>query len=123
MLSYDNFNWKKSINVASKPVHEIKTDYLTEKLLECLNKSDHCGCEVVPIILDGAPVNSKLARDLLQSVNPNDDAKNMKVPELKLKPYFVHNGKKRFILFCLVHIIKCMRNSLCKKNNFLNIPV
>lgn len=113
---------KISINLASKPVHKMKTDYLTKKLLEHLNKSDHCGCQAVPIILDGAPVNSKLARDLLQSACPNNDTKNMKVPELKLKPYFVRNRKKRFILFCLVHIIKSIRNSLCKKNNFFKYP-
>ena len=66
---------KKSTNLCSKPVHNMKMDHLTDKLLECLNKSDHCGYEIVPIILDGAPVNSKLARCLLPSEISNDFAK------------------------------------------------
>ena len=48
------------------------------------DKSDYCEYKVVSIILDNTLVNSKLSRDLLQSVYLNDDAKNMKVPELKL---------------------------------------
>ena len=34
----------------------------------------------------------------------------------------MQNRKERFILFYFIHIIKCMRNSLCKKNNFFKYP-
>ena len=46
----------------------------------------------------------------------------MKLADLKLKPHFVNDRKKIFILFCLVHVVKCMGNSLCKKFFFLNHP-
>ena len=111
------------MNLCSKPDHKIKTEHLIEKLLELLNKIDNCDYEIVPIILDGAPVKIKLARNLRPFENPNDDMNKMKLAGLKLKLHFAHNGKKRFILFCSVHVVKCMRNCLCKKILFSNILV
>ena len=118
MLSHEYFKLKKINKLCSKPVYKMKIESLTENLLEYLNKSNHCGYEIVTIILDGTLVNSKLARNLLSSENPNDDVIRMELAELKVKPHFAYNGKKRFILFCLVHVIKCMRNSLFKKKLF-----
>ena len=60
------------MNLCSKPDHKIKTEHLIEKLLELLNKIDNCDYEIVPIILDGVPVNRKLARNMLLSENPNE---------------------------------------------------
>ena len=53
----------------------MKIENLTETLILLVDESDHCRHEIVPIILHGAPVNSKLARSLLLPENPKDDVK------------------------------------------------
>ena len=99
---------KKSINLCTKPVHNLKAECLHNMLTHCLNKANECNYEIIPIIMDGASVNVKVAKKLLRPLNAEMEGNKVCVAEIKLCTSFIHNGKTYFILFCIVHIIKIL---------------
>lgn len=56
---------KHRISLCSKPVCNMKIEYLQSVLIECLEKSANLDFNIVPIIADGASINCKLMRSLL----------------------------------------------------------
>ena len=97
---------KMSINLCSKPVCNLKHEYLHQILGSCLEKADRTGFEILPIIMDGASVNVKVARMLLDELSEKVHGKSTPIPELKLKSNFTRNRKVHFVLFCMVYLIK-----------------
>ena len=110
---------KHRINLCSKPAHNMKSQYLQNALKECLDKTSNSNFEVASITLDRASTNCKLAREFLELLN---DKANKPIPEMKFSTYFMRNNSKIFIFFCIIHIIKCMRNNLTKKGNYFKYP-
>lgn len=61
---------KISINLGSKQVHNLKTEFLKSCLMRCLDKAIECGYKILPIILDGALTNAKVLRITNKAMNP-----------------------------------------------------
>ena len=55
---------KLPINFCSKPVHNLKGDYLHKILIWYLVKAKECGFDMVPIIFDRASENAKVAKKI-----------------------------------------------------------
>ena len=109
-----------SINLCSKPVCNMKAEWLRQVLFPSLEKGSECDFKIRAIILDGATTNTKLVRSILTTINA--DQTKVPLPELKLNTNFIHKGNKHFVLFCLVHILKCVRNALFRNNNYFHFP-
>ena len=110
---------KHRINLCSKPVCNMKSEYLQSVLIECLEKSANSDFNIVPIILDGASINCKLMRSMLTLEKGNPKTP---IPKMVFSTFFIRNNNKYFIMCCVMHIIKCMRNNLVKKIIISNIP-
>ena len=64
-----------SINLASKPVHNLKTDYLKDVFLNSLEKSIECGYKIFLIVLDGASTSVKFVKTTNKVLNPTTNDK------------------------------------------------
>ena len=111
---------KFSISLCSKPVCNQNETYLRDTLLKCLDKASACDAEVPVLIVDGGSINSKMIRMLLETEIRKLHNKGKKIAEMNFDTSFVHNGKQHFCLFCIMHIIKCIRNALVRKNNLFD---
>ena len=98
------------------------SEYLHDILISCLDKAQECGFNVVPIVFDGASTNCKVVRKLLKALNFSAGGKPAPLAELNLQTYFICKENKYFVLFCIVHIIKCVRNALFRKDNYFAYP-
>ena len=72
--------------------------------------------------MDRASTNVKVARMLLKELSVKIAGKATPIVELKLETSFIHNGKVHFVLFCIVHLIKNIRNALFRKGNDFHCP-
>ena len=113
---------KTSINLCSKAVCNMKAEWLKPLLLSCLDKASAAGFVIVPIIVDGGSTNSKLVRMLLAEKLRQESKKGTPLPEIVLETFFFYNNRKYYVLFCIVHIVKCVRNALFRKNNYFQYP-
>ena len=100
----------------------MKAEWLKPLLLSCLDKASSTGFVIVPIILNGGSTNSKLVRMFIAEKYRRESNKVTPVPEIILESYFAHNDRKYHVLFCIVHIVKCVRNALFRKNNYFQYP-
>ena len=48
---------KTCVNLCSMPVHNMGSECLQAKLIECLDKAKNCDFTVLPIAIDGASIN------------------------------------------------------------------
>ena len=60
-----------------KPTNKMKIECLTEQLIIFLGKKDHFCYDMVPVILEGILVVSKLSKEILRPENPKDDVKKL----------------------------------------------
>ena len=72
--------------------------------------------------MDGTSVNAKVTRMTLQELSVKTMGKATPMAELKLVTSFVCNGKMIFLLFCIIHFIKNIRNALLHKGNDFHYP-
>lgn len=112
---------ERSINLCSKPVCNLNSEYLHRTLISCLSKAKECGYEVLPIIFDGASTNMKVVKELLKQVNEKNEEPSS-IAELKLKINFQYENRSYYVMLCIVHIIKNIRNALVKKQNDFYYP-
>ena len=61
---------KLSLNLCSEPVKNLKTEYLYDRMLECLDKESELSFEIVPIIMDCHSTNVKVMKKMLKLTNP-----------------------------------------------------
>ena len=103
---------KHRINLCSKPVCNMKSEYLQSVIIECIERSISSYFYIAPIILDGASIHSKLMRSMLTL-----EKGKPKTPITKMvfSTFFIRNNNTCFIICCIMCIIKCMRNNLLKK--------
>ena len=88
--------------------------------MSCLDKANEAGYAIIPIMFDGASTHVKTVKKLLKEIRSINAEYSNTMPELKLETYFLHDGKKYFVLFCMVHTIKNIRNALVRvKNEFV----
>ena len=88
-------------------------------LLYCLNKANECNFKIMPIIIDRASTNAKVAKKLIYELNTEMEENKVCIVETKLCTSFICNGKRYFILFYIIHIIKNIRKILfTKEMNF-----
>lgn len=113
---------KTCLNLNSVPVHNMESECLEEKLLECLDKAHQADFDVIPIIIDGESKNVKMMKKSLRCTNVNN---NNRTPSARMKfeGFFIHKDRKYFVLFCLVHIAKCVLNNLLRKDNYFEYPM
>lgn len=74
--------------------------------------------KVIRICIDGLGVNGRVVRMLLTN-------KTLDEWIVALRVYFTFfdiEGKIYFILFCIVHVIKCVQNNLLTTLNYFNYP-
>ena len=81
---------KIAINLCSKPVHNLKHECLHQILLSSLDKAARCGFEMLPITMDGASTNVKVARMLLKELSVKVAGKATPTVQLKLKTSFIY---------------------------------
>ena len=103
-------------------MHNLKAGHLYRIFLSYLDKASECNVEIIPIVMDGASTNVKVARMLLKETSQNLNGKPTPIVSLKLETSFVHNDKIYFMLFFIAHLIKKIRNALFKKVNDFNYP-
>ena len=84
---------KRSINLCTKPVHNLKGDYLHKILIKNLVKVKEYGFDVAPVIFDEAVTNVKLAKKLLKLKNESKNNTSISAAMLKLETSFEHEGK------------------------------
>ena len=92
----------------------MKSQCLQNILKECLDKVIHSNFEVAFVMLDGASINCKLAREFLELLN---DKANKPIPEMKFSTYFMKNNSNIFHFFHDSHD-KCRRNNVIKRQLF-----
>ena len=110
---------KHRINLCSKHVCNVKSEFLQLILNECLDKSANSDFEIVPIILDSASIDCKLMRSLLtlEKVNPKTP-----MPKMVYSTFFVRNNKKTFCTI-LNHAHNQMHEKqFSEKNNHITHP-
>ena len=96
----------------------FKLIFFKEKLEEVLKMIIDTNYALVPIIFDGAGMNVNVLRQYLMVKSDSKLPLNLKVYSTN----FTKNGHKHFIIFCLVHAIKCVRNNLIVKKIPSSIP-
>ena len=111
-----------AINLCSKPVCNAKSEHTHETILSCLDKANEAGYTIIPTMFDGTSTNVKTVKKLLKEIGSINLDHCKTIPELKLETYFIHNGSKYFVLFCIVHIIKNIRNALFRMKNEFACP-
>ena len=112
---------KTCLNLNSIPVHNMEAECLEERFLECLDKACQSDFEITLIIIHGAAKNIEIIKKLLRCTNDNNNTKTPSA-RMKFESFFTHKGEKYFILFCLVHMIKCVWNNLLRKDNYFEYP-
>ena len=117
-----------AINLCSKPVCNAKSEHMHKILLSSLDKANEAGYTIMPTMFDGASTNVKTVKKKLKEIGSKNLDHCNPIPELKLETHFLHNGNKYFISFCIVHIVKNIRNVLFRmKNDFvypkLTLPI
>ena len=75
LAAKESNNNKKEINPCSKPVFNLKTEYLHKILLSCLKKLKDYNFQIMPIIMDGASMNVKVTRILLKELSSKTEGK------------------------------------------------
>ena len=90
---------KISINLCSKSVHNLKSDYLHKILLSWLEKVKGWNFEMTPTMFDGTPINVKVARMLPKALSEKFEGNLTLISELKLDASFSHDSDRYFILF------------------------
>ena len=60
---------KNAINMCSKPVSNLNHEYLHQKLIQCLNKSNDCDFNIIPVIMDCYSTNVKVVKIVLKITN------------------------------------------------------
>ena len=113
---------KISINLASKPVHILKTRYLKEMFLNSLDKSMEHGHDIFQIILDGASTNVKLVKTTNKALNPTTNDKPTLAAQLKIETSFFHKCQETYPVFCVPRMAKTFRNALFAKGNYFTHP-
>ena len=113
---------KKCINLYTKPVSNLKAEYLCEMLLYYLDKDTEYNYEIIPIIMVRASVNTKMAKNLLYQLNIETEGNKVCIGEIKLCTSFICHEKIYFVLFYIIYIIKNIRNTLIRKGNEFHYP-
>ena len=72
--------------------------------------------------MDRASTNTKVAKKLLCKLNAEMEGNKVRIAETKLHESLICNRKIYFILFCIIHIIKNIRNTLFRKENEFHYP-
>ena len=90
------------------PEKEIDGGWLKNELLDCLNVLQENGFNVRGIVCDDHPINVNAYKQLLTECGQGHD-------EL----FMTLNGKKIYLFFHTVHIIKNIRNNLLNRKRFL----
>jgi len=98
----------------------MEATFLKQKVLQSIDKAEAAGFEIVPICINGAGKNCKVAKTLLPPA-PNSLQSTCSV-SLKLQTFFEYKNNIYFMLFCTPHIIKCIRNNLIRKDNYFKYP-
>ena len=81
------------------PVHNMESEYLKNKLFECLDKAKNSDYTVAPIVIDGAGANCKVLKDVLETTNDADDENKLPDAASTFEPCFMHNDEKYFVIF------------------------
>ena len=110
-------NYSQPLNALSIPVTALESSFLKTQLENCLTKINNTEYSITPIVIDGLGVNAKVARSLLAPMNDE-----RYIALRRHSTSFIFENKACFILFCVVHILKCIRNNLLRKNNYFKYP-
>ena len=73
-------------------------------------------------MIDGASINSKLARVFLKELSEKNQGKLTPISELKLETIFSRDGQRLFVLICITHMMKNMRNAFPRKGKDFCYP-
>lgn len=101
---------KNSISyvVRAFPEKKINGDWIKDKILECLDIIDECGFTVRGVVCDDHSSNVSAYKKLHSLFNANQKELYVKI-----------NGKKIYLFFDTVHLMKNLRNNLLNRKRFL----
>ena len=111
-----------SVMMHLDPAKNINADRFEEKMKENIKLAADSGFTIPALCTDNGATNVKSIRRLCSSRRTNKHNKGKKLCLRSHELFFERNGKKIHTLQCMVHLIKFIRNNICRKNNILHFP-